>query len=501
MPIWGVQAASRLANRWRTGLSAFDSVGYNSNWIKDGLGNTEAIARGLASLGIRIYCTQAHTLSSTNNTTGGDAQNGNTPSNNSLYGYSRRSTGAQFFLSIADPYDAAYADITKFYKWGRGNSPTNYCNIYRHLICTGVVSPAIPTSAGNGLEFLTSPATNGIDQRRAITADFWYCPESVAGGTFQPGFSLATGASVVAGSPVTVTADAAPAGVARTSVNCPADAGRTVSALRCGFTSPGTGNITGDVIFGYFQAHETDTRVGVSVGQFAGFGGFSARDWEEMYFGTDPSTITADSIGHYIDVRMRPILAAGQAPFMACVWNDTFNMRNEAVAPMLFPAVTPDSPQAWAIEITRCAQAWDAAWQARGYPLENLIHVVHTEHPISTPNDSEILGYESVGWALLEGNFPNRICMVKGDQYWTRDQLMQGAGASPVPSTSSYYAASGTDLIHLAVPGVGLSIVNGYRPYWLPLLRDMLATTAGNTLRNRGNGTRYAGTWRNWRAN
>lgn len=459
---------------------------WNSNGLKDGYGHIEAIQKSLIANGIKLFCAGPFIMDSTSPTTGASAGTGARRSGSSMVGYgeaiptnTNNGTNGGFLAAanIAD-HESLLPNLARFYKMGRGqDSGTQYNNIMRPLYFKPTY-PVANTANYNrcGLEFQADPVNPFyFDRNKALRTDFWY-GETPEGGTFRPaGVTNPTpNALTYSDSVVTVGVNADPSVMLVHTFDIPAATRDTKLRIGpAGVTNLPSGAGT-SIFFGYQLTWEQETLAGVHVSPFYPLGSNSVHDYAYAMSRTDAPGTPDDTLDHWIQVHARPAVDAGQDPFFVWFIADGSNEASESLA-SVFKGETATTPEAYIDDVRYIISRVTAAWVRRGYKLENLVFALDADHPNLTAAEAKQIIFRTTGYQALAAAFPHTLFAFKNDEIWSTAELTAGAGGG---STNSYYASSGIDSIHMAVVGVGGSVVNGYQPYWARMMAHWLGAPA-----------------------
>jgi len=155
------------------------------------------------------------------------------------------------------------------------------------------------------------------------------------------------------------------------------------------------------------RVENLDRPAGVSVHSMYAVGGQSLYDMAAAML-----AMTDARIQSYFKSVTRLQRLRGLAPMMVVYINSGFNDRNENLTPSLGPLATgsPTGPLAYIDNLEAIRLKFDAAWVACGYDLANLTYLVVPSHPISSPDDAQVITYRSIVSRYVAGQ--RRMSMV-----------------------------------------------------------------------------------------
>ena len=211
------------------------------------------------------------------------------------------------------------------------------------------------------------------------------CFEGAGNGFFQPSvraeqppYQLFANASVVS-------TMAESYGESQTTLDLPAATRNCALGFR--FCPRGT-DMQGPVAILYSSVENTSRDQGVAFSTLYGNGGQSARDMAQSLIDASDTQLTL----YFSSIRARQ---AGQAQEAVLIRINTgLNDRNETEPSVGSLAVLDgDSQEAFGDNITAIINRIRGVWVLNGWDMEELFFLISVSHPVSTPDDSELILY------------------------------------------------------------------------------------------------------------
>jgi hypothetical protein len=411
-----IPVADQLRERIRTGRVDIKGLG-DSNQLFGGHGWDDGIQYALATLGYPMWATG---LVSQNENGGNGAGQG--------YEYGRSG-------SLIGATTGAPAALDAFLNKGAGSLfPASYTYL------------ASGTTANNLPSGLILAAACPIDTSAALEFDFWE-------GTFGAG-SGQTGISArIEESPFTSIASQAPIssntgveGMRRRTLAIAADAGRAgkpIAARPLVFNSSG---ITGPFFMTYMRFRRPARTTGWAYSTLNARGGQSARTMAYDLQQASDATLT-----HFFGIQRADQAGSANGLRTNIIWiNEGLNDRNETLTSVGPAAIADgDSPEAFVDNHRAIIDRINYIYDLNGWPRNEIFPVFMPSHPVSHPDDAELLAYRDALEAYVQ--------TVPRAQYINLQRLTTAAEML----SRGAYQSGGSDRNHLTQ-------VAGYR--WLALL-------------------------------
>ncbi len=196
--------------------------------------------------------------------------------------------------------------------------------------------------------------------------------------------------------------------------------------------SPWGTNLVGPFLAYSMRVENLERGRGVSFHTLYASGGMSARDMAAALL-----TASDGQLSLYFQ-HVRALQTAPRAVLVRI--NTGLNDRNETL-PSLGPAAVsdPDSPEAFADNIAAIIARIEAVWSLNGWAMGELYFLISVSHPVSTPDDSELVSYREAASALA-GSRP-RTAATRFDRLTNSAEML----------ASGWYQAGGADRNHLTL--------------------------------------------------
>jgi hypothetical protein len=187
------------------------------------------------------------------------------------------------------------------------------------------------------------------------------------------------------------------------------------------------------------QVENRDKGFGVIADTILGIGGASLYDFAQVM-----QAYTSARMRNALDTYTRIQVLRGHAPKAIVYINSGFNDRNETSSPSLGPNPSndPTSPAAYIDNLQAIVNVIDAAWVGLGRPLADLGYWIVPCHPISAPDDPQIVSYRAAAKTWAEG--------MSGRAYVTDVSALISADTI---AANGWYSNPATDRIHLNATG------------------------------------------------
>jgi len=203
--------------------------------------------------------------------------------------------------------------------------------------------------------------------------------------------------------------------------------------------------ITAPFIGYWCRAEDLNKSVGVSVHTFYGVGGASLWDFYQTTNGYTKSELTA-----YFGKLRQMQLAKGLTPSLVMYVNSALNDRNETSVPSwgYLGSNVADSGAAYFDNLWAIKDRIEAIWIDNGWPLEEVAWLFIPSHPISNPDDAELVTYRKGAKHL--GKEP-RCAFIDISELVTSTTMLANGWYNNGGSDTSHLTAAGyagvTDLI------------------------------------------------------
>jgi hypothetical protein len=390
--------------RMRLGRVDFVGIG-DSNQIFGGNGWDHGIQYALS----QQFSMWATGLVSQNENNGDGAAQG--------YGYNR-------FGPLVGAVSGAPADLNKFLNKGSG---ALFPAFYTYV----ADGSSISNSFGCGLIL---GANCIIDNGAALSFDIHYGTFTTGTGSFRASVRLEEPPySLIVENAIKSTNTGA-YGMAVETVSLTADGTRASKAISLKPISTNVTGITGPYFNTYYRARNPSRTAGWSYGTLDYRGGQSLRT-----MAYDVQQATDDTLTHYFS-KLRNDQGSTIKTIVVCV-NSGLNDRNETLASVGTGAVTPgDSAAAFVDNYKALRDRVIAIWTANSWDQNELFWLVYVSHPITTPDDSELISYRTAIFNYARG-LPR-----------TQVVSMTDLTTSTEMTANSWYASVG-DTSHLSIAG------------------------------------------------
>lgn len=170
-----------------------------------------------------------------------------------------------------------------------------------------------------------------------------------------------------------------------------ADPSRTASKYAVGFNRGGEA-LAGPFLGYFIRVEDRDATHGVCVNVAYSVGGASLRAQVDGITAKDDT----QEVNFFTELR-RLQLARGQDPNIVIMVNEGHNQRNEGGTSLGPGAYTDgDSPEAFLDNLVALQTHYEDLWRAQGWSVRELTYVVFVDHPISDPDDDELVSYRAI---------------------------------------------------------------------------------------------------------
>lgn len=307
---------------------------------------------------------------------------------------------------------------------------------------SGSIGPAYYTyiadggSLGNTFSCgLVLQADCPIDNGAALAFDIHYGTFTTGAGQFKASVRLEQSPfSLLVANSVRSTNTGA-YGMAVETVTLSADATRSSKAVGGKPIHISNTGITGPYFNTYYRFRNPSRLTGFSYGSLDYHGGASLR-----YMANDLQQASDTTLTHYFTI-LRNNQNQAQKTFVICI-NGGLNDRGESGASLGGGAITPgDSAAAYADNYTAIRDRIRAIWTLNGWDAASeLFFITFVSHPVSTPDDTELVSYRAaVSAAVLGASNETAVSLTDLTDYTEMD-------------ANSWYL-SGVDRSHLSQAG------------------------------------------------
>lgn len=386
-----------------------DIVGIgDSNQLKDSTGWDQGIQVGMINAGAQMYATPLISTNE-NNADGGGV------------GYTCNFNAAQPVLGAITGAPSELDDYLK--TTGGSISPHNYAYL---------VSGSFTNGNNSGLVLAQNGAL-GTAATEALRFHLNYGTFDSGSGSFR--FSVRVNSSPFSQQVESslISTNTGAIGMAVASLDLPANAVLANYPLNMKLTGT-TNGITGPYFSLWMRAEVPGRTEGFSYHTLHGLGGDSLRDMANSMECLSDNTLS------YFFGEVRRLQGSSKC---VVIWvNAGLNDRSEASTSVGPAAETDgDSPEAFADNGQALVERIQAIWTLNGWDQDELHFVFMVSHPISNPDDTELVSYRSAIAAYV----------ATLDQGYIVD--LAAKITSTQISANSWYASSNTDTAHLVAAG------------------------------------------------
>lgn len=180
-------------------------------------------------------------------------------------------------------------------------------------------------------------------------------------------------------------------------VSLTADSTRASKAISLKPISVNVTGITGPYFNTYYRARNPSRTAGWSYGTLNFRGGQSLRT-----MAYDLQQASNETLTHYFGI-LRNDQGSSTKTIVVCV-NSGLNDRNETLASVGTGAVTPgDSAAAFVDNFKALRDRVMAIWTANSWDQNELFWLIYASHPVSEPDDSELISYRTAIFNYARG--------------------------------------------------------------------------------------------------
>lgn len=344
----------------RMATTRVDFVGIgDSNQLFGGTGWDHGLQSGLDAQGYALWATGLVSQNENNGFGGGVG-----------YLYNR-------FGKIGETTGAP-AELAKFVSKGSGDfGPIDYT-----YLGTGSYS------AGNAPGLIVSGAS-ALDTSAALEFDLHYGTFDSGSGSFQTGARINASpfTNITRGSVTSTNTGAF--GMGKTTLEVPADAGRSGINVIAGPAMSGGENIEAPFFMTYARWRRPDRTAGYAFSTLYGSGGQSLRD---MAFALQEAS--DETLQHFFSI-LRDDQGDQRKTIVICI-NSGLNDRQETLASVGPDEVADaDSADAYVDNLKAIQARISGIWTSNGWSLDELFFLIFPSHPIDDPDDAELVAYRS----------------------------------------------------------------------------------------------------------
>lgn len=388
----------------------------DSNQVKDGSGLDHGIPYALVQAGLRMY---ASGLVSANENGGSGAGVG--------YRFGRNNAGGARGATSGAP-----AELHKYLDPGSGGLfPANY----------GYLADG-ESVANNQVNGWIANADCPLDVTAALDFDFFAGTFAAGAGSWR--LSVRTSAGEIAAT-ATISTNTGVEGMRRSSLSIPANPARAGLNLEARWTRPGTNGLVGPWFGLWMRASNPAYQTGFSYHTLNFRGGQSART-----MAVDLQEASDETLSYYF-AEVRRLQGASKC--VVIMVSSGLNDDNEILA-SVGPGAYPDgdSPEAYADNLAAITLRIQGIWTLNGWSQDELHFVFMPSHPVSTPDDPDLLAYRAEA----------KVYAATLDQGSVID--LDDRVGSAIILANGWYASAGADRNHLTqagYEGVGRRAVRG----------------------------------------
>jgi hypothetical protein len=295
-------------------------------------------------------------------------------------------------------------------------------------------SPSFGGSNGIIIDALVS--VSPLDVSASLLAHYAYGTFETGGGTFRPTWRIDTSPYTTLATAPIIDTQTGQWGIAYATLAVPAASRTTNIGAKWSTLSSGAETVVEPIMAYWSRIERPDRTTGISINTFYGIGGASLYDMAAWIEGQSDAAIT----NYFSAIRYLQV-QAGQSPTVVVYINSGLNDRGETASPSLGPdpSSDPDSPEAYLDNLKGIIQRIEDIWVLNGWNQDELAFLIVPSHPVSTPDDMELVAYRSAVEAYAATRA--RISFVDVSELITANQLQ----------ASGYYDASG--VAHLTQSG------------------------------------------------
>lgn len=346
--------------KYRMTVGKVDFVGVgDSNQILSGFGWDHGFQYALNALGFPMYATGL--ISQNENNGSGSGQ-----------GYLYNRSG-----SLVGAVSGAPADLDKYLNKGAGAIFPAY---YTYIADGG----SLGSTLANGL-IVTGACP--INTAAALQFDGYWGSFTTGAGVFRPFLRWGESPFTTISDPGAINTNTGAYGIQKVTLTAAADAARAGKQLEFRFSRPSVQGITGPFFLTYMRARNTERSTGFAYGTLEYRGGQSART-----MAYDLQQASNDALTHYFSI-LRADQGVGNKTIVVCI-NSGLNDRNENLASVGTAALADGDSASAFIDNTRAVvDRIKAIWTLNGWDQSELFWLLQVSHPVSTPDDAELVAY------------------------------------------------------------------------------------------------------------
>jgi len=400
-------AISGLLSRLRSGRVDFVGIG-DSNQIFGGHGWDLGFPYALIASGYPMWATG---LIVNNEASGTGAGAG--------YSYNRNSPGGS---GLTGAVSGAPADLEKYMDKGAGL-------LYPSFYYSYVAAASSISAVNNGLQLL--PGLGGLDETAAIDFDHWWGSFDSGSGSFTRYLRRGESPFTEIVNPPSINTNTGAFGMNRSTVSMSANVARAGWKIQFLAANAAVGPYFGT----FMRARQLNRTAGFSYGTLDYRGGQSLRT-----MAYDLQQASDETLTHYFTI-LRDDQESDLITIAICV-NSGLNDKNETLASVGPAAVADgDSPEAYVDNFDAIRARIEAIWNLNAWDPQELFWIVFPSHPISDPDDAELLTYRAAISAHLTGDSRAQVVDISA---LTDETEMLANG---------WYQSAGADRSHLTQAG------------------------------------------------
>lgn len=334
---------------------------------------------------------------------------------------------------------------------GQTSGAPEFCEQYspRGSTSLGGILDYSYVAEGSAVSTFVGPAgiavLNGspLDVNSALTFEGWWVSFASGAGEFRPRARLGVSPfSFLGQGPLTSTNTGTDGDLIKAEVSIAA--GTRDADLEFGWLTPGGTNITGPFFSPYCRVRKSEGTNGYAFSTLAYRGGQSARI-HALAVQSQSDTFYANIFG----IAREDCTSRSQTPKHIFWLNSGLNDRNEtntSVGPNL--VADGDAPEAFADNCLAIIKKIEAIWAANSWPLSELHFAIMPSHPISDPDDTDLISYRQAA-SNLAASSPRRtfvdITSLYNSGDFTAGSWYDGGGTAHLTETG--YRAVGAGVI------------------------------------------------------
>lgn len=277
-----------------------------------------------------------------------------------------------------------------------------------------------------------------LDTTSSLRCHFAYSTFDSGSGSFKAGVRLNVSPYSTIKMADTINTNTGIESYVQTYFDVNSDANRADKSLELKWSLAGQLPITGNFLGYFLRVEDTAKTSGICFSSLFGEGGQSL--WDMCTRLKDYST---QQLTNYFTEIRRLQLAKSQKPIVVIYINSGLNDRNETSVPSQGwrASAVADSPTAYLDNLETLAKRISDVWQHNGWDERELFFWVNPSHPVSTPDDSELISYRKAAYSFAGSR--SRVSVVDFENITNSTEML----------ANGWYKNSGADTNHLTTAG------------------------------------------------